>query len=682
MHLTKVGAMMECPACKVTVEPDSLFCRRCGHRFENPIQQEDDCARELLARTANFHLKTQEALDACYEYCERFPNGPAVGDMNITSSAICIQGAFSALQHGQRPRANISLLSRLDETASGISPVLKNGLITSCRVSDKKARAVLLAILPITKDKLAEFISTLFDEAETETQALLKDGKTRFEMEKMIWEDLREEQRAYYRALEKDDLETALRGYTHIKQLMPMTPYFRNMVGIALSRQDKPWEALKEFLYGFYLDASHPQLTVNLMDRLTAHGFHPLALEVWKYHRRHRKVDRDSPSDRDIELFGELARAATTAFVCSFFPKIDATKLPSDGPDLLDDLPHQERPWLQEPTKFIELPGDILKNKRVFISYRRADTADAAQRLQRKMNTGHASLVIFLDETAMVGGEEWTKRLRNELDKADIVLLLIGQSWQNSAGLARLHESRDVLCGEITFAIRHEKLIIPILIGSAEMPELNQLPEEIQAIAGYHAERLRNESFDADWTRIEQSIKKQLTEAGIKTAQAFQSLDQIFEMKDQDARAKAFINRLDKSKLRRYIPKQSLNGEGVPYNEIIEDGVWECNAIGPGQMFSLRLVIGSLPRNLFTGELQMHDWEGRILEKHKLRGDCYPVSDPDAKLQLGWKLKYIQDETTDGELFIPFYEKIGDAIVGSDSNGVQFTSRNVEPRQI
>jgi hypothetical protein len=142
------------------------------------------------------------------------------------------------------------------------------------------------------------------------------------------------------------------------------------------------------------------------------------------------------------------------------------------------------------------------------------------------------------------------------------------------------------------------------------------------------------------------------------------------------------IEGLDHSGLKRYIPKRSINGEGVPYSEIIEDGVWECRAVGPGQMFSLRLVIGSLPRNLFTGELRTHDWEGRIQKKHKLRGDCYAVSDPDAKLQLGWKLKFVQDETTTGELFIPFYEKIGDAIVGSDSNGVQFTSRNVEPRTI
>ena len=345
----------------------------------------------------------------------------------------------------------------------------------------------------------------------------------------------------------------------------------------------------------------------------------------------------------------------------------------------MDDLTPSERPWLQEPTNFIELPGDILENKRVFISYRRADSADAAQRLLRKMNTDHPELVVFLDEAAMVGGEEWTERLRKEMEKADIVFLLLGRYWQNSAGLARLHKTGDVLRGEIAFAIRHEKPIIPILIGSAEMPGLNQLPEEIQAIAGYHAERLRIADFDEDWIRIIKSMKQKLTGQAIKTARAFRTLDEIAEMKDPDAQAKALIEGLDKSGLRGYIPKRSVNGEGVPDKDI-SDGVWECHAVGPEQIFSLRLVIGSLPRNLFTGELRTHDRKGRILEKHKLRGDCYPVSDPDAKLQLGWKLKFVQDETTAGELFIPFYEKIGDAIVGTDSNGVQFTSRNVEPR--
>jgi hypothetical protein len=470
-----------------------------------------------------------------------------------------------------------------------------------------------------------------------------------------------------------------------MKALLPTQANFRNSIGLILLQQEKAWEALKELLYGFYIDASDPVLTFNLMDRLTAHGLYPLAIEVWIHHRRHRAEERDPGLDREIELFGQLATAVTIAGACAGFQKqLDTVN--AKAPNLLDDLVPRERPWLSVPAKSIKVGTEaLLDGKRVFISYRHADSAESAQRLQQKMKADQPSLVVFLDEAAMAGGEQWTERLRDEIKRADIVLLLIGHYWHNRPGLARLHRPGDVLRREIAFAIRESKPIIPVLAESAEMPDAKNLPEEIRAIAEYHAERLRLNDFETDWGRILKSMKRALTARVIEKAESARLWEKVgrLEKEDPDAWVKYIQKSLESialdPKVKKYIPIKSKTNLGVS-KDSVDDGVWECIAVGPGQKFSLRLVIGSLPGILFTGEMRIDDATGRVSRTHKIRGDCYPIYDSDTELQLGFLLKFIQDETTEARLTVPLHKRIGDAIVGTDSDGVKFTSRNVGPR--
>lgn len=127
----------------------------------------------------------------------------------------------------------------------------------------------------------------------------------------------------------------------------------------------------------------------------------------------------------------------------------------------------------------------------------------------------------------------------------------------------------------------------------------------------------------------------------------------------------------------KYIPAKSVHGEGGSEDTNIY-GVWECSGVGMGQQFQLRLVIEDRQGSPFTGELKLQSLFGLGMSIHKLRGEWARVLDVDAKLLLGMYLKYVQDGTTSGEWLIPFQQKIGDALVGTDAQGVQYTSRLVE----
>lgn len=129
----------------------------------------------------------------------------------------------------------------------------------------------------------------------------------------------------------------------------------------------------------------------------------------------------------------------------------------------------------------------------------------------------------------------------------------------------------------------------------------------------------------------------------------------------------------------KYVPAKSVHGEGVS-QKINLYNVWKCSGVGMGQQFQLRLVIEDRAGNPFTGELSLQNLFGMAVSTHKLRGEWASVLDVDAKLLLGLYLKFVQDGTTPMEWLIPFHQKIGDALVGTDAQGVQYTSRLVEPR--
>ena len=62
----------------------------------------------------------------------------------------------------------------------------------------------------------------------------------------------------------------------------------------------------------------------------------------------------------------------------------------------------------------------------IFISYRRKDTRNVAKRLKAKLDN---HFVTFLDERDITGGDDWKIKLESEIEKATIVLVLIGEQW-------------------------------------------------------------------------------------------------------------------------------------------------------------------------------------------------------------------------------------------------------------
>ncbi len=146
--------------------------------------------------------------------------------------------------------------------------------------------------------------------------------------------------------------------------------------------------------------------------------------------------------------------------------------------------------------------------KKVFICYRREDTASAAGRVYDRLCQLLSKSNVFFDVSTIAGGEDFEARIESEIRRSDAVLMFIGQNWlsQDSSGVARIWDPKDYVHVEVRAALERGVLVLPVLVGGAPMPKPELLPEDIRAVATRNALPLRHDSFDDDTETILSAI--------------------------------------------------------------------------------------------------------------------------------------------------------------------------------
>lgn len=131
---------------------------------------------------------------------------------------------------------------------------------------------------------------------------------------------------------------------------------------------------------------------------------------------------------------------------------------------------------------------------RIFISYRREDSADTSGRLYDQLEARFGRQNLFKDVDNIPPGVDFRAYLDNALQMSDVVLVVIGPHWlssANAAGEQRLFTSNDFVRIEVEAALRQRKVVIPVLVGATAMPTDASLPPSIGALAYINASRLR-----------------------------------------------------------------------------------------------------------------------------------------------------------------------------------------------
>lgn len=142
----------------------------------------------------------------------------------------------------------------------------------------------------------------------------------------------------------------------------------------------------------------------------------------------------------------------------------------------------------------------------VFISYRRSDTQQAALGFYAQLRARLGSSSVFMDRSGIASGDLWSERLRQSVDRAGIVLALIGSNWLRAAdvhGRRRLDLPDDWVRNELLVAIEKKTTIIPVLVGSsATLPPPEALPSELRPLLDYQNYSLRDDHWDQDLDQL------------------------------------------------------------------------------------------------------------------------------------------------------------------------------------
>jgi len=160
---------------------------------------------------------------------------------------------------------------------------------------------------------------------------------------------------------------------------------------------------------------------------------------------------------------------------------------------------------------------------KVFISYRREDSAAYAGRIQDRLERELGRDLLFLDVDDIPLGVNFVKVLREEVAQCGVLLAVIGPNWlgvRDEDGTRRLDNPTDVVRIEIAAALQREIPVIPILLDGTRVPKADQLPEDLKELALRNGLNVRHASFHADLDKLIRELKRQVAAARLSDAQA------------------------------------------------------------------------------------------------------------------------------------------------------------------
>lgn len=154
----------------------------------------------------------------------------------------------------------------------------------------------------------------------------------------------------------------------------------------------------------------------------------------------------------------------------------------------------------------------------LFISYRKDDAGHAASRLYEDLERELVPGQVFLDKERLEGGDPWPERLRTEVRRATVMMVLIGERWLKvqdpHTGDRRLNVPDDWVRAEIEIGLEAVPLVVPVLVDRAESltaAALQTVPS-IEKLAKLQALRLRDENWKSD---IE-TLRRYLSDRGFE----------------------------------------------------------------------------------------------------------------------------------------------------------------------
>ncbi len=152
--------------------------------------------------------------------------------------------------------------------------------------------------------------------------------------------------------------------------------------------------------------------------------------------------------------------------------------------------------------------------EKIFLSYRRDDSADASGRIYDRLVQRFGKEQIFKDVDSIPLGVDFREHLDSVVGRCSLVLVVIGDRWisAGAAGARRLDDVADFVRIEIESALARKIPVVPVLVRGAAIPAETELPQSLRSLAYRHGIAVRADpDFHRDMDRLIAGLEAHLT---------------------------------------------------------------------------------------------------------------------------------------------------------------------------
>ncbi|MCZ6534785.1 MAG: toll/interleukin-1 receptor domain-containing protein [Chloroflexi bacterium] len=152
---------------------------------------------------------------------------------------------------------------------------------------------------------------------------------------------------------------------------------------------------------------------------------------------------------------------------------------------------------------------------RIFISYRRDDSAAHSGRIYDRLEGHFGQGQVFMDVDTIRPGLDFVEVVQEAVGSCDALIAVIGREWlgaSDDSGGRRLENPEDLVRLEIATALERDIRVIPVLVQETQTPLAADLPEDLKALARRNSVELSDNRFRADIEHLIQALEAPTSE--------------------------------------------------------------------------------------------------------------------------------------------------------------------------
>jgi len=158
-----------------------------------------------------------------------------------------------------------------------------------------------------------------------------------------------------------------------------------------------------------------------------------------------------------------------------------------------------------------------VQTPRVFISYRRDDSAADTGRLYDALAARFGRESVFMDIDAIPPGADFAQVIQESVSACQVLIAVIGRKWlgaADAAGRPRLTDAQDFVRLEIQAALQQNLRVIPVLVQGATMPPADLLPDSLGNLSGRNALEISYGRWHYDAARLIATLEESGRQSG------------------------------------------------------------------------------------------------------------------------------------------------------------------------